>query len=87
MTPRPFRFVSGLRDPVQEFLATESAGGIVLAAAAVVAILWATLATASYDAFWAHHLPSWGGGLAGHLTLQEIARDGLMPVFFFVVGL
>ena len=34
IAPWPFRVVSRLRDPVQEFLATESAGGIVLAAAA-----------------------------------------------------
>jgi NhaA family Na+:H+ antiporter len=83
----PFRVVSRLRDPVQEFLATEAAGGVVLAAAATVAILWATLATASYEAVWAQHLPAWGGGAVAHLTLEEIAREGLMPIFFFVVGL
>ena len=79
--------MSQVREPVQEFLATESAGGIVLAAAAAVAIVWATLATASYEAFWAHHPPAWVGGAVAHLSLQEIAREGLMPIFFFVVGL
>lgn len=87
MTSWTTRFAGRLPDPVQEFLATESASGVVLAAAAAVAIVWATLATASYEAFWAHQLPSWFGGIAGHLTLDEIAREGLMPVFFFVVGL
>jgi len=86
IAPWPFHLVGRLPDPVQEFLATESASGIMLAAAAAVAIVWASVATASYTAFWGHHLPSWGG-VASHLTLQEIAREGLMPIFFFVVGL
>jgi len=79
--------VTRLRDPVQEFLATESAGGIVLAAAAAVAILWATLATASYAAFRARHPFWWTAAAAAHLTLEQITREGLMPIFFFVVGL
>jgi NhaA family Na+:H+ antiporter len=87
MTPWTSRFVGRVRDPVQEFLATESAGGIALAGAALVAIVWATVATASYAAFWAHSLPSWIGRLSAHLTLQDLAREGLMPIFFFVVGL
>ncbi len=87
IAPWPFRVVGQVRDPVQEFLATESAGGVVLAAAAAIAIVWATLATASYAAFWAHHPPAWVGGAFAHLSLQEIAREGLMPIFFFVVGL
>ena len=87
MTPWPSRFAGRLRDPVQEFLATESAGGIALAAAAAVAILWATIATGSYDAVWTHSLPSLPDGLTGDLTLQDLAREGLMPIFFFVVGL
>jgi len=57
IAPWPFRVVSQVRDPVREFLATESAGGIVLAAAAAVAIVWATLGAASYEAFWAHRPP------------------------------
>jgi Na+:H+ antiporter, NhaA family len=73
-------------DPVQEFLETESSGGIVLALAAVAAIVWATVATRSYATFWGHHLGA-AVGWNGHLTLQDVAREGLMPVFFFVVGL
>lgn len=74
-----------VRDPVQQFLATESAGGIVLAAAAAVAIVWASVATRSYDAFWGHHIGALIGR-SGHLSFQDIAREGLMPIFFFVVG-
>jgi NhaA family Na+:H+ antiporter len=82
-----FRLARRVRDPVQEFLETESASGIVLAAAAAAAIIWATLATRSYNAFWGHPIGAVFGGLAHHLTLQDLAREGLMPIFFFVVGL
>jgi NhaA family Na+:H+ antiporter len=87
MTLRRPGLVRRWRDPVQEFLATESAGGVVLAVAALVAICWATVATHSYEAFWTHELALHLGGWTGHLTLQHVAQDGLMPVFFFVVGL
>ncbi len=83
----PVGLARRVRDPLQEFLATESASGIVLAAAAALAIVWASLATHSYDAFWGHHLGALVGWGPGHLTLQDLARDGLMPIFFFVVGL
>jgi len=76
-----------VRDPLQEFLATESASGIVLAAAAALAIVWASVATHSYEAFWGHHLGTLVGWGSLHLTLQDLAREGLMPIFFFVVGL
>jgi len=76
-----------LRDPVQEFLATESAGAVVLALAAVAAIAWATFATHSYEVLWTHEFAVHLGGWSWHLNLQELAEDGLMPIFFFVVGL
>jgi NhaA family Na+:H+ antiporter len=82
-----FRLMRRVRDPLQEFLETESASGIVLAGAAAVAIVWATLATRSYNAFWGHEVGALFGGLAHHLTLHEVAQEGLMPIFFFVVGL
>jgi NhaA family Na+:H+ antiporter len=86
-TLRGFGIVRRWRDPVQEFLATESSGAVALAAAAAVAILWATLATHSYETFWAHHLTVHLGGSLWHLTLEDLAQEGLMSVFFFVVGL
>lgn len=75
------------RDPVQEFLATESGSGIVLAAAAAIAICWATATPHGYALFWEHRVGLGLGGHVLHLTREDVAREGLMPVFFFVVGL
>jgi NhaA family Na+:H+ antiporter len=73
--------------PLPDFLYVEAAGGAVLVAAIVGALVWANVAHASYEDFWSttftvgfpdHHLT---------LTLREWVNDGLMTVFFFVVGL
>ncbi|HWH14851.1 MAG TPA: Na+/H+ antiporter NhaA [Miltoncostaeaceae bacterium] len=74
-------------EPVQEFLRTESASGLALAIAAVVALLWANLAGDSYTALWGQDLELVIGDWTAHTTLQKFAKDGLMAVFFLVVGL
>jgi Na+:H+ antiporter, NhaA family len=66
----------------------EAASGIVLLCAAVVALTWANSPWhASYESFW--QLPlQWGWGRHGWTTtLRLIVNDGLMSVFFLVVGL
>jgi NhaA family Na+:H+ antiporter len=66
--------------PLREFLRTESAGGIVLLAAAAIAIGWANSpAGDSYDALWQVTV--------GPLDLLHWVNDGLMSLFFFLVGL
>ena len=78
------RFIRPLRD----FLHTESAGGIVLVAATVVALIWANSPwKASYVDLWATHLDISLGSHSLDLTLREWINDGLMALFFFVVGL
>ncbi|HET8654330.1 MAG TPA: Na+/H+ antiporter NhaA [Longimicrobiaceae bacterium] len=66
----------------------ESFGGLVLLVAAVVALLWANSQWAgSYHHLW--ELPI-RIGLAGwefEMTLHHFINDGLMVVFFFLVGL
>lgn len=81
------RWLGRWSDPVQEFLATEIAGGVVLAAAALCAILWATLAPHGYEHFWLHPIQLHVGLLARHPTREVLAENVLMPLFFFVVGL
>ena len=74
--------------PLREFLHTEASGGIVLLAAAVVALVWANSPLAdSYHALWATEVAVGFGefGLAKPLHLW--INDGLMAIFFFVVGL
>ncbi len=71
-------------DPVVEFLHEEAAGGAALLAAAVVALVWANSpAGDGYAALWETQLVV--GPLS--LDLRHWINDGLMVVFFFVVGL
>ena len=70
---------------VANFLRTESAGGVALVVATVAAIVWANIAGDSYREFWSTHLTLPGPNHA--LPLSEWVNEGLMAVFFFVVGL
>ena len=66
-------------------LRDERTGGLLLLAGAIVALLWANLAPGSYQAVSGTVL----GPAALHLdlTVAHWAADGLLAVFFFVVGL
>jgi NhaA family Na+:H+ antiporter len=80
----PHRFIR----PVIEFTRVEAAGGIVLLIAAAIAIIWANSpwSEAYFDIFNTHINISFG---AIHIneSLKAFINDGLMVVFFFVVGL
>ena len=74
--------------PVERFLAVEAASGIVLLASAAVALLWANSHWASsYEALWTRPLGLEQGPLPFVRDLRWWVNDGLMTVFFFVVGL
>ena len=74
--------------PVREFLRVESAGSVLLLAAAAIALVWANSPWAgSYDAFWHAHLAIDVGPLHLDESLQHWVNDALMVIFFFVVGL
>jgi len=82
--PIPRRFVR----PALQFADTEAASGMVLLAAAVVALLWANSPwSESYFTFWNTHLVIELGEFHFDETLKEIVNDGLMAIFFFVVGM
>jgi Na+:H+ antiporter, NhaA family len=74
--------------PVERFLAVEAASGILLLAAAAVALVWANSPwRESYSALW--HIP-FGvrlGPLSFERDLHFWINDGVMTIFFFVVGL
>jgi NhaA family Na+:H+ antiporter len=74
--------------PLRDFLATEAFGAVLLGIAAVAALVWANSpAAGSYESLWNAHLSV---TLAGHtldLDLRHWVNDGLMTVFFLVVGL
>jgi Na+:H+ antiporter, NhaA family len=74
--------------PVEQFLATESASGIILIAAALVAFVWANSPWAELYGHMQHVEAGVTLGGAGlHLSLAHWVNDGLMAIFFFVVGL
>lgn len=74
--------------PLQDFLSTEAAGGILLLAATMAALLWSNLPGGeSYGDFWGSHIALDLNLLTLDLTLTKWINDGLMTVFFFVVGL
>ncbi len=80
----PRRFVR----PALQFADTEAASGIVLLAAAIIALLWANSPwSESYFTFWNTHLSIELGPFHFEETLKEVVNDGLMAIFFFVVGM
>jgi NhaA family Na+:H+ antiporter len=74
--------------PVERFLAVEASAGLLLMAAAGIALLWANSPWyASYEALWHMPLGLRLGPLAFERDLHFWINDGLMTIFFFVVGL
>ncbi|MFN8533176.1 MAG: Na+/H+ antiporter NhaA [Dehalococcoidia bacterium] len=81
-------FVRRVGLPVQRFISTEAASGAVLLAAIVVALIWANSPWAdSYRALWATPVTVAIGGAGIDKPLLLWVNDGLMAIFFFVVGL
>lgn len=77
-----------LARPVREFLDTEAAGGIVLLMATLAAIIWANSTVAgSYERLWTTEFSLRVGPFGFTEDLRHVVNDGLMTVFFFVVGL
>ena len=74
--------------PLVDFLHTEAAGGVVLLVATAVALVWANSPFQdSYVELWHTHLSITLGDHTLDLDLQEWVNDGLMTIFFLVVGL
>ena len=72
----------------QSFFKTEAAGGILLLAAAVVALVWANSPlAASYAELWGTYVTVGAGSFEISKPLLLWVNDGLMAIFFFVVGL
>lgn len=75
--------------PFRNFASIEAAGGLTLVAAAALALAWANSPwQESYHTLWDKTYLSMDlGGHALSLTLHHWINDGLMAVFFFMVGL
>ena len=74
--------------PFASYFNTEAASGIVLMAAAVVALIWANSPwSRAYFDLWRVNASVGVGTFAIHKPLLLWINDGLMAVFFFLVGL
>ena len=74
--------------PFQEFSESEAAGGVLLLAATALALVWANSPWArSYFTFWEHKFTIGFEGFALSKSILQWINDGLMAIFFFVVGL
>jgi len=82
---RPVQIIS---DPFQRLIELETGGAILLLLMTVVALVWANSPWAeSYDHFWHTPISIAVGGHALELSLAHWVNDGLMAIFFFVVGM
>jgi len=74
--------------PVNRFISQSTTGGIVLFVAALIAIFFANSPWAEdYAHFWHQHVVIAFGDYKLDMTLHHWINDGLMAIFFFVVGL
>jgi len=77
-----------LAAPVRDYLNTESAGAAALLAATVAALIWANSPWSdSYDSFWHTKLSIEIGSGGISMSLERWVNEGLMTLFFLVVGL
>jgi Na+/H+ antiporter NhaA len=76
-----------LAAPVRDYLRTETGGALFLFAATLAALAWANVGRASYESVWTTELAVRVGGAGVALDLRQWVNEGLMALFFFVVGL
>jgi len=80
-------FIKRIAKPVHRFISTEVAGSIVLLIATLAALIWANLYQKSYYDFWSQAIELEFFGLRFSLPMEAWINDGLMSIFFLVVGL
>ena len=74
--------------PLRDFLAAESAGGILVVGAALLALVWANSPwQESYRELWATAIEVRFGSMSLAMDLRQFVNEALMTIFFFVVGL
>jgi len=80
--------IEKLLKPFQRFQKTGASGGIALLVATVIALIWANSPWGDVYEQWLHvHITFGFGDFVVDKSLQHWINDGLMVVFFFVVGL
>jgi NhaA family Na+:H+ antiporter len=88
MTDPVTRPIERALEPLRDFLRSNAAGGLLLLAAAVIALVWSNTPFGStYDDLWSSRLTVGLADIGLSMTLHDWINDGLMAVFFLVVGL
>jgi Na+/H+ antiporter NhaA len=86
--PERTAWARNLGAPVRDFLSTETGGAAVLVAAIAAALIWANLPWwHSYESFWHTTLAIRLGSHVLSADLRSWVDEGLMALFFLVVGL
>ncbi len=79
---------AGLGRHLRDFMQTESGSAGLLVAATTVALLWANSPwSESYESLWGTIIAVNVGGRSLSMDLVHWINDGLMVIFFFVIGL
>jgi Na+:H+ antiporter, NhaA family len=87
-SPRAPSLAVRLAADFQRFLAVESASTIVLLLATLAALAWANSPWGeSYARFWHAKLGVQFAGIDARLSLEHWVNDGLMAIFFFLIGM
>ncbi|MBA3864785.1 MAG: Na+/H+ antiporter NhaA [Solirubrobacterales bacterium] len=76
-----------LATPVRDFLGTETGSAVVLVAAVMAALAWANIDFSGYRELWSTHLMIRVGSHGINADLRTWVNQGLMTLFFLVVGL
>ena len=85
---RPREPIHLLTEPVQRFLHVEAASGVLLLICTAVAMILANSPAGDwYVAIWKTKVGFAFGGFSMMYSLKHWINDGLMAIFFFVVGL
>jgi Na+:H+ antiporter, NhaA family len=83
-----FEKIDRLLQPLNHFIAHESSAGLLLFVCALVALVWANSPlSAAYFHLWEHEFAVRLGSYTVANSLHHWINDGLMAMFFFVVGL
>ncbi|HEX5569111.1 MAG TPA: Na+/H+ antiporter NhaA, partial [Streptomyces sp.] len=77
-----------LSGPVRQFLVTEAGSAGLLLGATVAAVLWANSPWSGlYESLWGARASFSLAGAELSMDLEHWVNDGLMALFFFVIGL
>ena len=72
---------------LSDWLRTETGSAALLVAVAIAALVWANLPSDSYAELWHTEVGLSFGAHGVDMSLQHWINDGLMVLFFFVIGL